>query len=409
MSSSPELPSIRTVRAAGSRRATRPDVVAGLRSRWDRGDYLAALARGVPWEPIAVPLRPPSAADVAADYTGVQDWVTGWQRPGRCLRVEFARVGGRHFGVNELPRRAWVDTPEALWALLGVRADVDRYLEIVSEVRRELPDASDWVAEHPITVLAHAAVWSNLVSVVRWLRDDAPPGASVRQIDVPGVDTKFVERHRGLLTDLLDVCLPAARIDGSVPRHDFARRYRFVVKPSYVRLRRLDGDGLYPQLASAELGLRTSDLARLPVACRTVFVVENEVSYLALPAVPDAVAVYGAGYAVSLLAPLGWLADRDLVYWGDVDTHGFVMLDRLRGAFGALRSLLMDRDTFFAHEAHWGHEPAQVNAVLDRLTAEEAGLYCDLVEATYGPSLRLEQERIRFGAVHAALTPWTTG
>jgi len=400
---------VRTVRAAGSRRAGKADVVTALRSRWDRGEYLSALARAVPWVPIAVPLRPPSAAEIAADYGGVQDWVAGWQRPGRWLRVEFARVGGRHFGVNELPRRAWIDTPEALWALLGVRAQVERYLEIVAEVERELPDASEWVARHPIAVLAHEAVWSQLVGVVRWLRDDAPAGASIRQIDVPGVDTKFVERHRGLLTDLLDLCLPADRIDDSAPRHDFTRRYRFVVKPSYVRLRRLDGGGLYPGLEPPELGLRVGDLARLPVACRTVFVVENEVSYLALPPTPDAVAVYGAGYAVSLLAPIGWLAERDLVYWGDVDTHGFVMLDRLRGAFGAVRSLLMDRETFFAHEAHWGHEPVPVNAHLDRLTAHEAGLYTDLIEGSYGPALRLEQERIRFGAVRAAVAPWSAG
>ena len=28
-----------------------------------------------------------------------------------------------------------------------------------------------------------------------------------------------------------------------------------------------------------------------------------------------------------------WLADCDLHYWGDLDTHGFAMLDRLRSMF----------------------------------------------------------------------------
>ena len=33
----------------------------------------------------------------------------------------------------------------------------------------------------------------------------------LRQVDVPGVDTKFIERHKGVLTELLDVQLDPAR------------------------------------------------------------------------------------------------------------------------------------------------------------------------------------------------------
>jgi hypothetical protein len=173
-------------------------------------------------------------------------------------------------------------------------------------------------------------------------------------------------------------------------------------------VRRLDGEGLYPARPMGELGMRTDDLARHAVSCQRIFVVENETSYLAFPPVPDAVVAYGAGYAVSLLAPIAWLADRELIYWGDIDTHGFAILDQLRAHFGSARSILMDRDTLLAHEAHWSSEPEPNNAALDRLTVDEAALYADLVEGAFGARLRLEQERVRFSTVAAALAPWTT-
>jgi hypothetical protein len=71
--------------------------------------------------------------------------------------------------------------------------------------------------------------------------------------------------------------------------------------------------------------------------------------------------------------------------------------------------MLMDRATFLAHEAHWGHEEVAANRVLDRLTPAEASLYQDLVEGRYGLGLRLEQERVRFGAVRTAMAEIAPG
>jgi hypothetical protein len=106
---------------------------------------------------------------------------------------------------------------------------------------------------------------------------------------------------------------------------------------------------------------------------------------------------------VNALEPLGWLTGLDLVYWGDIDTHGFAILNRLRHRFGHARSMLMDRVTLLAHRGQWVTEPRPTAATLDLLDAEEAELYRDLVEGALGPSVRLEQERIRFAAIEQAL------
>ena len=85
------------------------------------------------------------------------------------------------------------------------------------------------------------------------------------------------------------------------------------------------------------------------------------------------------------------------VCWGDIDTHGFAILDQLRGYFPAVASFLMDRQTLLAHCSHWGEEPDPARHDLMRLTPEETAVYDDLRFDRHRPRLRLEQERVGFG------------
>jgi hypothetical protein len=69
-----------------------------------------------------------------------------------------------------------------------------------------------------------------------------------------------------------------------------------------------------------------------------VQLVENEITYLAFPLPPESIVIYGSGYAAGRLRPLSWLADLDLVCWGDIDTHGLAILNRVRRRFLHARS-----------------------------------------------------------------------
>lgn len=84
------------------------------------------------------------------------------------------------------------------------------------------------------------------------------------------------------------------------------------------------------------------------------------------------------------------------MYWGDLDTHGFRILDELRAVHPHVVSVLMDEATLLAHRDAWGSEPSPSMAALTRLTAEESALYEALGNDTYGPAVRLEQELIRW-------------
>jgi hypothetical protein len=128
------------------------------------------------------------------------------------------------------------------------------------------------------------------------------------------------------------------------------------------------------------------------------------VTYLAFPLAGDAIALFGDGYAVNVLASLDWLGSLDLTYWGDLDTHGFAILNRLRSRFPQARSMLMDRGTLLAHRSQWVTEATPTKAALGLLEPEEQGLYQDLVDGMFGQAVRLEQERVSFGSLERALS-----
>lgn len=66
-----------------------------------------------------------------------------------------------------------------------------------------------------------------------------------------------------------------------------------------------------------------------------------------------------------------WLTDADVAYRGDLDTHGSAILDRLRAWLPQTRSVLMDRETLFAHRDHWVAEDRPARSRLTRFTSDE--------------------------------------
>lgn len=356
---------------------------------------LTRFATGQDWAPLGIPIRGPSAREIGDQLADVQQWAAEWAAvaAGGPLRVEYKQVGGRHFGANSIPARAWLDSYDDAWALLRVGAEIRRLAGLIEAARgtRLVP----WLTSHPMRALRLADDWGRLLATVRWIEQHQAPGMYLRQVDAPGVDTKFIERHKGVLIELLDAQLDPGRVLADAP--DFAGRYGFLRRPGYVRFRVSGG-----YRGFSELSVRAAEFAAAPEGVSRAYVIENEITYLAFPVPAGAMVIFGSGYSLPFL-PLSWLTDLDVVYWGDIDTHGFAILNRVRRHLPRARSMLMDQATLLDHRDRWVTESTPTAVTLDRLDQAEAVLYADLVSATYGPSVRLEQERISFAAVEKAV------
>ncbi|MGD8932346.1 MAG: DUF3322 domain-containing protein [Chromatiales bacterium] len=375
-----------------------------LQRLWDQGKVLESLVTGETLFPRRLTLKGPTSAQLAEQFDKVRDWIAEL-RALPHYRIEFHEIRHRLLGVNQVPRAVWVDSLDEALVLLGKRRETERFLELVALTRQRQPELLPWLAARPLKALALAQAWERLLAVVAWIQAHPRPGIYLRQVDIPGVHSKFIEAHRGVLTQWLDLLLPPRAIDGSAGGvAGFARRYGFRDKPQRIRLRALDpSHALLPGLGEADLTLDADSFARLQPAVRRVFITENEINYLAFPPVEDSLLLFGAGYGFEVLTRAEWLRRCRVHYWGDIDTHGFAILDQLRGCLPQARSLLMDRVTLLAFEAQWGEEQNQIRRELPRLNAQERALYDELRDNRLRPNLRLEQERIGFGWVERAL------
>ena len=118
------------------------------------------------------------------------------------------------------------------------------------------------------------------------------------------------------------------------PRSDLVGRYGLRAKPQYLRFRFLDETAVPAGFgAFTELTVRLNEMTSSRYRWTRIYVVENEITYLAFPAVQDAPVIFGGGYAVGRLAPLRWLSDREVHYWGDLDTQGCAILNVMRRRF----------------------------------------------------------------------------
>lgn len=392
-----------------ARWSTPDDVHAALDKYWARGEILAARVTGEPLFPLRIPLRGPKTRDISYDFGAVLDWARALEAGsrdalGHGYALEHTTRRNRVQGDNPLPASALVPSEADALRLLRRGRDAERFQRCMEATLARFPELADWLARRPLRVLQEAENWQGILDVLAWFRAHPRPGVYLRQLEIPGVDSKFIEQRRGLLAELLDAVLPPEAIDCSAAgARGFHERYGLRTEPPLIRFRILD-----PALAIrglTDLSVPPEAFAALDPPVERVFITENRINGLAFPDHPRSLVIFGLGYGLERLGDVPWLHRCAIDYWGDIDTHGFGILHRLRATFPQARSLLMDRDTLMAHRGLWGREPADKRYGGDptQLTEDEYALFHDLAHDRLGERVRLEQERVNFAHLRRLL------
>ncbi|XAS73411.1 Wadjet anti-phage system protein JetD domain-containing protein [Micrococcaceae bacterium Sec5.1] len=411
---------------AKSALARRWTTLAGLRSlsatAWDRGQLLREALEPTDLYPRRRALKRPSATELRDDYAAAREWAAELFAAAGPYSLETVDVGRTTIGSNQLPAVAVFDSVEDEVAFVGKSRELGRFRSLASSLVALDPALKAWALKRPLALLELGDAALTAARVALWLGDHPSPGVYVRQLSLPGVHTKFIETHRrtideivgalvhaevwdtptveALDDELLEVAESSAADDSLLgrsaartPAARFAERHGFLHQPEQVRFRVLDS--AIPLLGDArDITVTASafESFRLPVS--RVIITENLVNFLALPERPDTLAIFGAGYGFSSVRDAAWLHDCEVLYWGDLDTHGFRILDQLRSVHPHVSSVLMDEETLLAHRDAWSVEATPSRAVLSRLTPEEARVYEGLRAGSYGDRVRLEQELI---------------
>ena len=382
----------------------RKDIISHLSRMWESGKILSSMLNGREIFPVSIPVKGPKLEELGELYKEARDWarVLLSENNSGLLRVTTRRIKHRTLGHNEMPDRIWVDTADDAINLLRKKNGASRFAEMIDFTCKSCPPLLSHLERHPLEALALGKDWERCVSLSLWMARNPMPDIYIRQVDLPGIDTKFIERHKGLLARLFDILLPDSSLNMYAQgQKNFEARYGFKTEPLLVRIRLPLECPAFPK-GVTEVTLPSEEFTNCKFGLEgqwSALFVENKTNFLAIPRARNLLIIWAKGYGFEFLKDARWLQDGKIYYWGDIDTHGFAILNQFRSVFPSAESILMDRNTLTLHRELWVEEPSPTSAYLDRLNNDETELYRDLYTNTLGTRVRLEQERIGFSMI----------
>lgn len=352
-------------------------------------------------------LEPPTGTRAVEDPTRLRQFREQWESVAREFEadapnlVTFEDRTLRVMGLQRLPVEVIFPSLDIMARFLG-----DDAVERLVAVRSRLSFFADRNAKLADAAARHVQRIEGLpldeaqmmAAALSQARRDMGVGTYLRSLPLDGVDTKFFERHARTAFLILD-----AHTGGEVTAAGGLEPWlgclqkgadRLLVRPLCARTRAA-------LCGLSRLWVTSDDLANCALPGTRVLVIENDTPAYELPQIDDAVAIAGSGGNLAWMTG-NWLKDRDLVYWGDIDTWGLRLLSIARGHQPGLRTLLMSEDEIECHLDAVVVEPSPVDDIPRLLTDAEQRLFSRLRDDQAGPR-RLEQEKLDRAYVHDAL------
>lgn len=338
--------------------------------------------------PHAFPLGTPTKADLDTNYATFHRSVVALQDWAKAHGVDLTYKNRRVLGTTQtIPTHATVhDIHTAADIAAGEWPDrLERGARRLAALTDRFPNTAD-PARLVRGVNRYAEInFDLLLTVADWFTHNDHVGLTPRQVPIPGVHAKWLNGHQPhilALTGKPDLELLA--------RHP-ARIHFTYLDPSH----RADGGRWHD---SATVG----DHFEPAYQPRVVVISENKDTAIHFPTIPGGIAIEGDGFGGKTAAAFPWLTDAPhLYYWGDIDAHGYEILNGWRADGVPVASILMNPDTYDTYQAYGTNTDAKERPItaalpkpLPHLTPGERTVYELLLDAAHTGHRRIEQERI---------------
>lgn len=311
------------------------------------------------------------------------------EKKGFGYTLEFQRVKTKYLGTQDLPLSIYFDTEKDFLRFLGKEREVELFTTSVEKIIKAFPELKEWIIKNPIKVITNRTEWDSILKVCKYFKQNPRPDLYIRELPI-NVHTKFIESNKSVIRELLDILL-LEHIDNT--HREFEKRFYLKYSEPLIRFKILDkriSQDFFSGIDDLAIPVSQFEMLNLPI--KRVLVVENKTTLyttLTLPKMDGAIAVFGSGYSINNLKNTQWFTNVKLLYWGDIDTHGFEILSQFRSYFPHTKSMLMDKMTFERFFENDKGTPTSISTILN-LTEEELKIYNILKTNNW----RLEQEKI---------------
>lgn len=372
------------------------DLSARLRKQWqDRDHRERRLLDPGAW-PISLPIGKPTPAEFTTRGSLVREHVQLW----RAVKIGEVQWRGIPYRAGAEPVQIpthWLLRSPTEWAAATADPAIAYEQQKLASVLAQVEPIFHRTLTRGLRGFVNARLDEVLQAtrLVQQLEPGCASGRPLRAMAIAGIDSKFFERHRALVQQLLD-----ARFDGQASEQGLESFLGALDEGDHWLLVAPLQPGL---LSFGRQAVPAAELMSAGLPGTHVLIVENERSLHQLPQLDDTVAVLGSGLNLAWMQA-DWLRIKSIGYWGDLDTWGLGMLATARVHQPRLDALLMDRQTFDTHAALAVPELHPASELPpDALSESERALYLRLRHAKRG---RLEQEFLPRETVAEQLAMW---
>lgn len=294
----------------------------------------------------------------------------------------------RRTGSHELPDEIVFETVDDYIAFIDKKKEWKHFLIYSEKVIKCIPQLKTWALSNCVWLADAETNWDGILSVCLYFLENPRPNLYLRQLPI-AVHTKFIEDNTAILQSLLDFLIPDHIRNPQLKR--FADRYFLKYDEPLIRIRLLD-ENLSVFGSFLDISVPLSDFYVMDIPAENVLITENKMNFLTLPFLPSTIAVWsGGGFNISYLKNVDWLSGKRILYWGDIDEHGFQILHQLRIYFPEAQSMMMDFKTFEHFSAFVVVGASNKSEQLPLLNEKEQELFEHLKTTNKS---RLEQEKI---------------
>ncbi|GAM73838.1 hypothetical protein JCM19241_5034 [Vibrio ishigakensis] len=313
---------------------------------------------------------------------------------------EYAQWQDRSFqkwGNQPYPKELKFENIEALFQITGLLSNLeqllDKYKALILLNRRLsllLKKCVRWFVAASMIDVKH------LINTADWFVENPNSGLYMRQVDIEGVHTKWIEQNITPLFTALKL------INNDDTELSFEAYTGLMTPPATVRFRLIgcELDDFFHGAKDITMPIKDLNIigSKLGPLCPVIVILENEKPGLYFNNIEHGICIFGLGNAVSILEQVDFIRQCPrILYIGDLDIEGLYILNRLRKRIPQVESRYMSIQTFIVNEASAvTYRPSFTNESLDALTDIERKLFDYLSERqSSGRKSRLEQEFIQ--------------
>lgn len=359
--------------------------------------FLQSIVQAIPFSRIVIPgdktYNKASIADFHNEILALAN--QSKEKKGFGFTIDYQTVKTKTIGMQSLPTIIYFDTEKDFLKFIGKEKEVDAFINDWQAIHSHFPELKVWIIKNPTKIIQHQGKWESILKVCSYFKKCPKPNLYIRELPV-NVHTKFIESNQSIITELLDVIIQN-HINHN--EREFEKRFNLKFREPLVRFKVLDKNISQTYFSNLDdIAIPISQFECLNLPLKKVLIVENKTTLyttLTLPKMDKTIAIFGQGNAVTNIQNAKWLNDIIVFYWGDIDTHGFEILSRIRKHFKHTKSVLMDKRTFEKFFENDLGKPSTDTTTLN-LTDSEKELYNILKINNW----RLEQEKIPFAYVN---------